>query len=69
MRIVIGASDGFAAMVRRLGIPLGSKLCAALIAACTSRAAPLISRSKSELQNNRVLQANCWSALLAPAMR
>ncbi len=68
---MIGASDGLALRyVGRLGIPLGSRLCAALIAACTSRAAPLISRSKLNSMMMRVLPSELDEVIsLTPAMR
>lgn len=51
-------------------MPLGSRLCAALIAACTSRAAPLISRSKLNSRMIRVLPSELLEVIsLTPAMR
>ncbi len=44
-----------------LRIPLGSRLREALMAACTSRAAPLISRSES---NARITRVEPWLELL-----
>ena len=51
-------------------MPLGSRLCAALIAACTSRAAPLISRSKLNSRMMRVLPSELEEVIsLTPAIR
>src|SRR5450432_3960473 len=47
-RIMIGASDGLTLRYEGgFGRPLGNSPAAALIAACTSRAAPLMSRLRS----------------------
>src|SRR5208283_1895366 len=57
-RIMIGASDGLTLRyVGLLGSPDGRRLRAALIAACTSRAAPSISLSRS----------NCKAILVEPS--
>ena len=51
-------------------MPVGSRLWAALIAACTSRAAPLMSRSKSNTRMMRVLPSELVEVIsLTPAMR
>ncbi|MNE16390.1 hypothetical protein D3C87_1658060 [compost metagenome] len=51
-------------------MPVGNRLCAALIAACTSRAAPLISRSRSNCKMTRVLPSELIEVIsLTPAIR
>ena len=52
----MGLSAGLAFLyVGRLGMPVGNKLCAVLMAACTSRAAPLTLRLSSNCKVTRVL--------------
>ncbi|CZW82269.1 Uncharacterised protein [Enterobacter cloacae] len=51
-------------------MPLGSRLWAAFIAACTSRAAPLMSRSKLNSRMMRVLPSELLEVIsLTPAIR
>ncbi len=70
-RIMIGASAGLT--LRYDGLPLrpvGSELRAALIAACTSRAAPLMSRSRSNCSTIRVEPSALDDVIsVTPAMR
>src|SRR3546814_11388908 len=52
---MIGAWDGLTFLyVGMLRMPLGNRLREALMAACTSRAAPLMSRSRSNCRITRV---------------
>src|SRR5436305_11085273 len=68
---MIGASAGFTfRYVGLLGSPDGSKLRAALIAACTSRAAPSMSRFKSNCSVIRVEPSDDDDVIsVTPAMR
>src|SRR5919199_452845 len=69
--IMIGASAGFTLRyVGLFGNPDGNKLRAALIAACTSRAAPSMSRFKSNCSVMRVEPSDDDDVIsLTPAMR
>ncbi len=69
--ISTGASAGFTLRyVGLFGSPVGSVLRAALIAACTSRAAPLMSRSRSNCRTTRVEPSELDDVIsVTPAMR
>ena len=68
---MIGASAGLTfRYVGLLGSPVGSRLRAALIAACTSRAAPSMSRERSNCSVIRVDESElCDVISVTPAIR
>ncbi len=69
VRIMIGASDGLAFAGRAAWHSARQQACAALIAACTSRAAPVNIPVEAELQNDARAAERAAGGHRTPAIR